>query len=104
MDFISDELFDGRRVRFLTIVDNFTRESLAIKVAASIRGDAVVEVLQQLMEQRWLPRTIRLDNGPELTSRRLDQWAYLSGVELDFSRPGKPTENAFIEAFNSRYR
>ena len=104
MDFMSDELFDGRRIRLLTIVDNFTRESLAIRVAASIRGQDVVEVLQCLREQRRLPRTIRVDNGPEFTSKRLDQWAYLNGVELDFSRPGKPTDNAYIESFNGRFR
>ena len=104
MDFMSDELFDGRRIRLLTIVDNFTRESLAIKVAASIKEQGVVEILQRLMEQHRLPRTIRVDNGPEFTSRRLDQWAYLNGVELDCSRPGKPTDNAFIEAFNERFR
>ena len=90
MDFMSDELFDGRRIRLLTIVDNFTRESLAIKAAASIKGEAVVGVLQRLKEQHRLPRTIRVDNGPEFTSKRLDQWAYLNGVELDFSRPGNP--------------
>ena len=95
---MSDELFDGRQIRLLTIVDNFTRESLAIKVAASIKGEAVVDVLQRL------PRTIRVDNGPEFTSKRLDQWAYLNGVELDFSRPGKPMDNAFIEALNGRFR
>ena len=104
MDFMSDELFDGRRIRLLTIVDNFSRESLAIRVGASIKGEGVVEVLQRLMEQRRLPRTIRVDNGPEFTSKRLDQWAYLNGVELDFSRPVKPTDNAFIEAFNGRFR
>ena len=104
MDFMSDELFDGRRIRLLTIVDNFTRESLAVRVAASIRGQDVVEVLQQLKEQHRLPRTIRVDNGPEFTSKRLDQWAYMNGVELDFSRPGKPTDNAYIESFNGRFR
>jgi putative transposase len=103
MDFMSDELFDGRRIRLLTIVDNFSRESLANKVAASINGDAVVEVLHRLMQQHRLPKTIRVDNGPEFTSKRLDQWSYLNGVELDFSRPGKPTDNAFIEAFNGRF-
>ena len=104
MDFMSDELFDGRRIRLLTIVDNFTRESLAIKVAANTKVEAVVEVLQRLMARRRLPRTIRVDNGPEFTSKRLDQWAYLNGVELDFSRSGKPTDKAFIEAFNGRFR
>lgn len=104
MDFMSDELFDGRRIRLLTIVDNFTRESLAIKVAASISGQGVVEVLHQLMQRHRLPKRIRVDNGPEFTSKCLDQWAYLNGVELDFSRPGKPTDNAFIESFNGRFR
>ena len=104
MDFMSDELLDGRRIRFLTIVDNFTRESLAIRVEGSIRGQDIVVALQRLKEQLRLPRTIRVDNGPEFTSKRLDQWAYLNGVELDFSRPGKPTDNAFIEAFNERFR
>ena len=104
MDFMSDELFDGRRIRLLTIVDNFTRESLAIKVAASIGGQGVVEILHRLMQRHRLPRTIRVDHGPEFTSKRLDQWAYLNGVELDFSRPGKPTDNAFIESFNGRFR
>ena len=104
MDFMSDELFDGRRIRLLTLVDNFTRESLAIEVAMSIGGHRVVEVLRRVAEERGLPGTIRVDNGPEFTSRILDQWAYLNGVELDFSRPGKPTDNAFIESFNGRFR
>ena len=69
-------------------------------MAASIGGQGVVEVLHQLMKQHRMPKTIRVDNGPEFTSKRLDQWAYLNGVELDFSRPGKSTDNAFIEAFN----
>ncbi len=104
MDFMSDELFDGRRIRLLTLVDNFTRESLAIEVAMSIGGHRLVEVLRRVSEERGLPRTIRVDNGPEFTSRILDQWAYLNGVELDFSRRGKPTDNAFIESFNGRFR
>ena len=102
MDFVSDELFDGRRIRLLTIVDNFTRESLAIEVEARIGGARVVEVLSRLNQERGRPKTIRVNNGPEFTSKRLDQWAYLNGVELDFSKPGKPTDNAFIEVFNGR--
>lgn len=104
MDFMSDELFDGRRIRLLTIVDNFSRESLAIEVDQRIGGQRVVEVLMQLGKERGLPKTIRVDNGPEFTSKRLDQWAYLNGVELDFSRPGKPMDNGLIEAFNGRLR
>ena len=101
---MSDELFDGRRIRLLTLVDDFMRESLAIKVVAGIGGQGVVEVLHRLMQQHRLPRAIRVDHGPEFTSKRLDQWAYLHGVELDFIRPGKPTDNAFIESFNGRFR
>ena len=104
MDFMSDELFNGQRVRLLTLVDNFTRESLAIEVDRSIGGQRVVEILMQIARERSLPRTIKVDNGTEFTSKRLDQWAYFNGVELDFSRPGKPTDNAFIESFNGRFR
>jgi len=104
MDFMSDELFDGRRIRLLTIVDNFTRESPAIEVDQRLGGHRVVEILRKLKEERGLPKTIRVDQGPEFTSKALDQWAYLNGVELDFSRPGKPVDNAFIESFNGRLR
>ena len=104
MDFMSDELYNGQRIRLLTLVDNFTRESLAIEVDTHLGGHRVVDVLQRLSKGRGLPRTIRVDNGPEFISKVLDQWAYLNGVELDFSRPGKPTDNAFIEAFNGRLR
>jgi putative transposase len=104
MDFMTDELFNGHRIRLLTIVDNFTRESLAIEVDKHIGGQRVVEVLMQLGKERGLPKTIRVDNGPEFISKRLDQWAYLNGVELDFSRRGKPTDNGLIEAFNGRLR
>ena len=90
--------------RLLTLVDNFTRESLAIEVDERLGGQRVVEVLMRVAEDRNLPETIRMDNGPEFTSKRLDQWAYLNGVKLDFSRPGKPTDNAFIESFNGRFR
>ena len=104
MDFMSDEFYNGRRIRLLTLVDNFTRESLAIEVAERLGGQRVTEVLMRLGEERTLPKTIRVDNRPEFTSKILDQWAYLNGVELDFSRPGKPTDNAFIESFNGRFR
>ena len=104
MDFMSDELFNRQRIRLLTLVDNFTRESLAIEVDTHLGGHRVVEVLQRIGTERTLPKTIRVDNGPEFISEILDQWAYLNGVELDFSRPGKPTDNALIEAFNGRFR
>jgi len=104
MDFMSDELFDGRRIRLLTLVDNFTRESLAIEVNERIGGHKVVDVLMQVGKESKLPNRIRVDNGPEFISKALDQWAYLNGVQLDFSRPGKPSDNGLIEAFNGRLR
>lgn len=104
MDFMSDALFDGQKIKILTLVDNFTRESLAIEVAWRLGGHSVVAVLMKVADERGLPKSIRIDNGPEFTSKALDQWAYLNGVELDFIRPGKPTDNALIEAFNGRFR
>ncbi len=104
MDFMADELFDGRRIRVLTIVDHFSRESLALEVGQRFRGQDVARVLTRVGAQRGLPKTIRVDNGTEFTSKALDQWAYANGVQLDFSRPGKPTDNALIESFNGRLR
>ena len=104
MDFVSDQLVGGQRFRLLTLVDNHSRESLAIEVGQRLTGDDVVRVLEGVASQRGKPQTIRVDNGPEFISRSLDLWAYSSGVKLDFSRPGKPTDNAFIESFNGRLR
>jgi putative transposase len=104
MDFVSDALFDGRRIRALTLVDNFTREALAIVVDGGIRGEHVVQAVEQVAAQRGAPRLIRVDNGPEFVSKVLDRWAYERGVTLDFSRPGKPTDNCFVESFNGRLR
>ena len=105
MDFMADQLFDGRRFRLLTIVDDFTRESLAIEVGQRLNGDDVARVLDRIKGTRGvLPRKIRVDNGTEFTSKKLDQWAYLDGVRLAFGRLGKPTDNGLIEAFNGRCR
>ncbi len=104
MDFVSDSLFDGRRLRALTIVDNFTRESLAIAVGQGIKGEQVAAVLERIVAERGVPKSIRVDNGPEFVSKALDRWAYGHGVTLDFSRPGKPTDNAYVESFNGRLR
>ncbi len=104
MDFVSDALFDGRRLRALTIVDAFTREALAIEVDQGIKGEQVVAAVTQLAHGRGAPRTIKVDNGPEFVSKALDRWAYENGVTLDFSRPGKPTDNAFVGSFNGRLR
>jgi len=105
MDFMADQLFDGRKFRLLTLVDDFTRESLVIEVGQRLTGDRVADALDRVRRNRGaLPEKIRVDNGTEFTSKRLDQWAYLHGVRLDFSRPGKPTDNGLIEAFNGRLR
>ncbi len=104
MDFVSDSLFNGRRFRALTIVDNFSRECPAIKADRGITGQQVVDVLNRLKFTRGLPRSIRVDNGPEFISKTLDKWAYKHGVILDFSRPGKPQDNAFVESFNGSFR
>jgi putative transposase len=104
MDFMSDQLFDGRPFRVLTVVDCHTREALSTAARVSFRAYQVVEVLDELVRVRGRPKSLRVDNGPEFAGRLLDQWAYLKGVELDFSRPGKPTDNGTIEAFNGRLR
>lgn len=104
MDFMSDQLFDGHRIRLLTIVDNHTRESLAIHVSQRIRGCEVVQVLERVAAEQGKPQTIQMDNGPEFISKDVDLWAYWNQVKLDFSRPGKPTDNAYIESFNARLR
>ncbi|HMO84786.1 MAG TPA: IS3 family transposase, partial [Lacipirellulaceae bacterium] len=104
MDFVSDALFDGRRLRALTLLDIYTREALAIEVDQGIKGEQVVAVLDADVATRGAPRCIRVDNGPEFVSNALDRWAYEHEVTLDFSRPGKPTDNAFVESFNGRLR
>jgi putative transposase len=104
MDFVSDSLHDGRRFRALTLVDQFSRESPAIEVGRSIPGSQVVAVLERLAMTTGLPKIITVDNGPEFTGRALDEWAHRNGIKLDYSRPGKPTDNAYIESFNGRLR
>jgi len=104
MHFVCDALFNGRRFRALTIVDNFSRECLWIKVGQSIRGEDVAEVMDRLTEAREVPDRIQCDNGSEFISKVLDKWAYENGVTMDFSRPGKPSDNALIESFNGSFR
>jgi len=104
MDFVSDALFDGRRFRALTVIDQYTRECLAIHADQSIKGEQVVAILRQLAACRGIPKRIQTDNGTEFASRVFDRWAYEQGVTLDFSRPGRPTDNPFIELFNGSFR
>lgn len=104
MDFVSDSLFYGRKFRALTIVDDYSRESPAIEVDTSLSGLRIARVLDRLAQTRGLPGIITVDNGPEFAGKALDEWAYRNGVKLNFIRPGKPVENAFIESFNGRFR
>jgi putative transposase len=104
MDFISDSLFNGSRFRILTVVDNYSRECLSLEVGQSIRGEHVTAVLNRLKYIRGVPQSIRVDNGSEFVSKAVDQWAYNNKVSLDFSRPGKPIDNAFAESFNGSFR
>ena len=104
LDFVADQLTDGRRFRALTVVDVYTRECLAIAVGQSLKGHDVVRVLQQIANERGRPQVLFCDNGSEFTSQVLDLWAYHNQVKIDFSRPGKPTDNAYVESFNGTLR
>jgi putative transposase len=104
MDFVADQLQDGTRFRSLTIVDVYTREAVAIAVGQSLKGDDVVRTLNQLKFSRGVPKVLFCDNGSEFTSHAMDLWAYQNGAKIDFSKPGKPTDNAFVESFNGTFR
>ncbi|MGH7734375.1 MAG: IS3 family transposase [Gemmatimonadales bacterium] len=104
MDFVRDTLAEGRVIRMLTVVDDYSRQCLAIEVDGSLPGARVVRVLERLAEECGLPAAIRTDNGPEFAGRALDQWAYEKGVRLEFIQPGKPMQNGYIESFNGRLR
>ncbi len=104
VDFVSDALAWGRRIRLFTVVDVCTREALAIEVDVSLPGERVVRVLERLATDRGAPAEIVLDNGPELAGKALDRWAYERGVRLRFIEPGKPVQNAFVESFHGRLR
>ena len=95
MDFVADQLVDGTRIRILTIVDVFTREALAAEVGHRLRGEDVVRVCNQLVASRGAPVRIFVDNGSEFSGKLFDLWAYHNKVQIDFSRPGKPTDNCF---------
>ena len=104
MDFVTDTLADGRRFRTLNVLDDFSRECLAIEVAISIPGERVTRVLDQIAALRGYPEAIVIDNGPEFTGRALDGWASQHQVKLQFIQPGKPVQNAFVESFNDKFR
>jgi putative transposase len=104
MDFMSDALMNGRRIKVLTIVDLWDRSSPALETDISISGQRVVRTLETLRLQGRMPRCIRVDNGPEFTSKSLDAWAHEHNVRIEFTRPGKPTDNGHIESFNGKVR
>lgn len=104
MDFVFDALFDGSQLRALTVVDAFTREAQAIEVDQGIRREQVVAGVARLALLRGAPRQFQGGNGPDFVSKALDRWAYENDVTLDFSRLGRPTDNAPVESFNGRLR
>lgn len=104
MDFVSDQLACGRRIRTLNIVDEHTRECLAIEVDTSIGSARVCRVLDRIVAERGHPERLLTDNGPEFTGKELDRWGYEHCVKLEFIQPGKPTQNAFVESFNGTFR
>ena len=104
MDFVHDALADGRQFRVLTVVDQWSRQSPILEVDSSMSGKTVSAALDRVLADSPPPRSITVDHGTEFMSRALEDWAFARGVQLDFIRPGKPVENAFIEAFNGRLR
>ena len=104
MDFVHDQLLDGRSFRILTVIDQWSRESVSVEAGFSLSGRSVAAALDQVAHCRPLPKAITVDHGTEFTSRALDEWAWQRGVQLDFIRPGKPVENGLIESFNGRLR
>ena len=104
MDFVSDNLFSGRRFRVLTVVDDFSRECPVLEADHSLTGQRVSRVLDRVALTRGLPEVIRVDNGPDFISKALDLWAFENKVKLRFIQPGKPTQNAYIESFNGKFR
>ena len=104
MDFISDQLATGRRFRVLNVVDHYSRECVGQIVDYSISGKRVSQWLDQLAVTRGRPESIVMDNGPEFTSKAMLVWSQRTGVELRFIQPGKPTQNAFVESFNGKFR
>ena len=104
LDFMSDSLSNGRTFRTLNVIDDFNREALWIEVDTSLPAERVVRVLEQLLFWRGKPTRIRMDNGPELISQRLENWAKEKHIALLHIQPGQPAQNAYIERFNRTYR
>lgn len=104
IDFMSDSLYSGRRFRTFNVVDDFSREALAIEIDVGLPAERVVRVLERIVAWRGYPSKLRMDNGPELVSTTMAEWAEDHDIELEFIQPGKPTQNSYIERFNRTYR
>jgi len=104
LDFVHDALECGRTIRVLSVVDAYTRECLALEVDTSFASRRVTRVLDEIVAEHGLPKSIRCDNGPEFISKAVEQWAYEHGVSWDFIEPGKPAQNAYVESFNGKFR
>lgn len=104
IDFMSDSLWDGRKIRLLNVIDDCNREVLWIETDTSLPAKRVIRVLEALKEMRGLPQMIRMDNGPEFISNELDSWSKENKITLVFIQPGKPTQNAFVERCNGNIR
>lgn len=104
MDFMSDTLYSGRRYRILNVMDEFNRELIEFEVGASLPAVKVIQTLQRAIDFRGKPKSIRVDNGPEFISYKLEQWCYIHSIELKFIQPGKPTQNSRVERFNGSMR
>lgn len=104
IDFMSDSLWDGRKIRLLNIIDDFNREILTIETDTSLPTLRVIRCLEELSKNRGLPKFIRVDNGPEFISDKLDSWCKQNKIQLIFIQPGEPTQNAYIERFNGTFR
>ncbi|MFN9327079.1 MAG: IS3 family transposase, partial [Flavobacteriales bacterium] len=104
IDFMHDSLWDGRSYRLLNVIDDYNREVLAIEVDTSLPALRVIRVLERIKSVRPLPKMIRVDNGPEFISAKLDHWCRANGITLTYIQPGKPTQNAYVERLNGSMR
>jgi len=104
MDFMSDALVDGRKIRVFNVIDDFNREALAIESGIGFPSDRVIRVLSDLTLEHGTPKRVRVDNGPEFTSNKFQAWCKDHNIEIRFIQPGSPTQNAYIERFNRYFR
>ena len=104
MDFMSDALSNGRKIRVFNVMDDYNREALAIEASSSIPSVSVINILKDVMDWRGKPEQIRVDNGPEFTSGNFTDWCKEENIKLQYIQPGKPMQNGFIERFNRTYR